>query len=151
MIDNIKFPAITFAKKNVVAFARDLDDLTICSRRALRRGYYNGLSIIDSSGAHYRVISAREVDTIGFFFGFSLMFGQRLRVDIEIEEPCSSISIDELKKTLIKAINEDRYSWNSGGDLGRILQKIKESSNHSEIIGILTEKHFHYYAKNSQH
>lgn len=50
---NFEFPVIAI-KGNIVSFLRTADELTQCSRTGFNTGFYNMLTIINSSGMHIK-------------------------------------------------------------------------------------------------
>src|SRR5690606_29481523 len=111
-INKIKYPIVAFAKGGVIHFARNEADLTICSIRGLKNGFYNGLKIIDSEGNSFDVQEARKVGYVGFLWGFSFAFGQRIQVELIFSSISEELSIDIFKEKILKQLKKDKLFWN---------------------------------------
>jgi len=144
-IHEIKYPAIAFARGGITHFARNEADLTICSRRGLKNGFYNGLNLIDSEGNSFDIQGAKKVGYNGSLWGFSLMFGQRIRVDLIFSGSTKYLSIEDFKEKILREFNKQKGFWNSGGNLEELKLTIKMINSYKEIITYLTN----YFYKES--
>jgi hypothetical protein len=134
----LRYPVIAFAKRNVVHFARNSDDLTICSSRGLKNGFYNGLEIIDSDGKKYEIENAQKVGTKGFLFGLNILYGQKLRIKLNFSNKIEKENLEELKARINKAFKKDKFFWNSDGSLSEKKSFINNAISFKEIIEYLT-------------
>ena len=141
----IKYPIVAFAKGGVIHFARNEADLTICSKRGLENGFYNGLIIVDSEGNHFDIQGARKVGYAGFLWGFSLTFGQRIRVELIFSGSYKDLSIEDFKERILKQLKKDRHFWNSGGNFDELTVTIETGKSFKEIITYLTN---YFYREN---
>lgn len=145
IVHEIKYPVIAFAKGGVIHFARNEADLTICSTRGLKNGFYNGLNIIDSEGNSFDVQGAKKVGYAGFLWGFSLTFGQRIRVELIFSGSNKDLSIEDFKEKTLKQLKKNKHFWNSGGNFEELTVMIKSGKSFKEIITYLTN----YFYKGS--
>lgn len=144
--NEIKYPVIAFAKGGVIHFARNEDDLIICSTRGLKTGFYNGLNIIDSEGNSFVVQEAKKVGYAGFLWGFSLIFGQRIRVELIFRDAKKYYSMEDFKEKILKQLNKNKHFWNSGGNFEELAEMIKSGNSFKETITYLTN----YFYKESK-
>jgi len=145
-IEELSFPIVSFGNENnSIYFSRKIDDLTICSSVSFNKGYYNGLTLIDSKGINAVVQNAVKVDTIGPLWGFSLLKGQKLKIHLELNKLKDITPLNELKDKIIKIFNNDEYFWNSDGELKDKIEFINKARSHHEIIDFLTKI---FYKKN---
>lgn len=141
----LKYPVIAIGKGQVLHFARSAKDLTTCSSKGLKNGYYNNLKIIDSAGKCFLVIKAEKTDTIGPFWGFSLLMGQRLSVKLYFNNQEENILLDNFKALILNLLNKDKYFWNSDGLLMNRKEFVQNAESHSEIISQLTNEFYKEY------
>lgn len=144
IVQEIKYPVIAFAKGGVIHFARNEADLTICSIRGLKNGFYNGLNIIDSEGNSFDVQGAKKVGFAGFLWGFNLLFGQRIRVELIFRGSNKYSSIEEFKEKILKQLKKEKHFWNSGGNFEELVLTVKMGKSFYETITFLTN---HFYKK----
>jgi hypothetical protein len=138
----LKYPIIAFAKKNIIHFARNNDDLTICSRRGLKNGFYDGLVIVDSDGNKFEIDKAQKIGTSGFFFGINLIYGQKLKLKLIFSNKVEKMSIEEFKESINRVFRNNEYFWNSDGELNYKKSYIKDSNSFSEIIEYFTSNFY---------
>jgi hypothetical protein len=133
-IERINFPIICFNKFSFY-IVNDIDKLTTTTKAGLKNKLYNDLTIIDSSGKSYLVNDAEKLFGIGFLWGYNIFFNQKIKVKLNFSKYVSDISLQELKKMILKNFQRDKYFWESGGNLKQ-LEKIVESA---EAIPLLVK------------
>lgn len=138
IIHKIKYPIIAFSNGAVIYLARHEADLTICSKRGFDNGFYNDLKIIDSDGNSFDVHGANKVGYGGFLWGFSLKYGQRVRIELILSDSYKDISIEDFKEKVLKQIKKDKHFWNAGGNFENLVLTIKDGKSYNEIINFLT-------------
>ena len=62
----VKFPVVTFDKEEHVSYAKDEDDLSVCTKTSLDNGYYDYLLIIDIEGKQYIVEGVSRKQVLGY-------------------------------------------------------------------------------------
>lgn len=145
MIEKLKFPVVSLQSPGMVEVFRNKDELGICSRTALKKGYFKGLLLIDSNGMQFKVISANKIGYIGPFFGFNIFLNQKLKVELKFSDKIDKISLDEFRKRVVKTFNQDRFFWESGGDFNELISLVNKTPTISEIIKMLEKRLFHVY------
>jgi hypothetical protein len=134
MDNSVKFPAILIDKNNIIHFVRNNIELTTCSVKSWKKGYFNNLIIIDSMGFSNIVEKAVKVGYANAFFGLSLLYGQRIKVKLIFKNGDKTYDIDNFKTLIIKKIIKDKYFWNSGGNYDDIIKEINDKHNIKDII-----------------
>lgn len=138
----IKFPAVAFSNSRLMYFARKKDDIEICSKTALKNGFYKGLTIIDADGAEYKIKDANKVGTVGPLWGYNIFLNQKLRVILFLEKAGAAISLNDLKKRILRIMKGDKTFWDSDGMIGEKMDFINKAISHFEIIKKLSDE-FH--------
>lgn len=133
-IKNLDFPVITFDKNNNIFYAKNTNDLEICSKRGFEQGFYKGLLIIDIEGNEYLIEDAKKVENVGVLFGFNIFLSQKIKVELIFNQSIVTIDLKEFKEKLINAYNLNRSFWDSGGDLDNIIKYIKDTDSIKTII-----------------
>lgn len=139
---DIKYPVIAFAKGDVIYFARNEADLIICSKSGFKNGFYNGLIIIDVEGNCFDIQGARTVGYAGFLWGFSLKFGQRMRVELIFRGSNRDLSIEDFKERILEQLKKGKYFWNSGGNFNDLVVMINSETSFKKIITNLTNSFY---------
>src|SRR5690606_1508844 len=122
-----------FTKENVIHFARNEDDLTTCSVRGWRSGFYNQLIIVDCMGITYTVYEAKRVGYVGFLWGFSLAYGQKIRIKLICRRNTIVYSITDFKIKMSKQLKKDMQFWNSGGNADELVSRINSAKSFNDI------------------
>jgi len=81
MDNSIEFPVIAISKNDSFEVITDWDDLCGCSWPAFKNGYYEDLSLYDSSGVMWQVLSVKPLSKPSLF---SRLFNSTMNVDISI-------------------------------------------------------------------
>lgn len=140
----LSFPIIAFAKGNVIHFVRVKEDITTCTKVALKGGFFKDLQLVDSNGIMYKIEDAKKVGTIGNFWGYNIFLNQKLKVELLLKSK-SRIELEELKERLLKALRHDQYFWNSDGNLKERTEFIKNANSSREIIERLSNEFYKEY------
>lgn len=135
MINKLKFPVLSFKNESHLEFYREPKDLTTGTNQGLRNGYYENLSIIDSSGKQYLIKNAEKA-THNFWSIFSSKIEVRLLFD---NSNLNELSLGEFKVYLQKIINNDRDFWESGMDIQELSSFIESCNDVKSIIEKLTK------------
>ena len=140
----IKYPIIIISRKSHIEFIKNDKDLRRCNKRALKNGYYNNLSLIDSDSNRYSIQRAEIEGSIGILWGFNLLKGQQLKVRLIFDEIVNHIDLNEFQNLLIKVINMDKCFWDSDGNLKERIEFIRNTNSIKDIIAKFT---YDYYKK----
>ena len=111
-----------------------------CTSISLKKGYFDGMVLLDSNGKRYevnRVIAASPLNSIWCWpLEFLTYSSRRLKADLDIEQ-VSQLSIDECKNLVIKTVNEQEYSWESGVGVKAISRDVDAATSIEAIIRVL--------------
>ncbi len=141
----IQYPIITISGKSHIEFITNDRDLKICNKRALKNGYYNNLTIIDSGSKKIKIQSAKKEGTAGFLWGLNLFKGQQLVVSLNYSEKIERVKLNEFQKLLIKLINKDKYFWDSDNNLKKRIDFIINANSIENILERFTFEYFERY------
>jgi hypothetical protein len=136
-LSDLDFPVASFAKDNITFYARDINELTTCSSVGFKNGFYNNLIIVDSRGTKCKVIRAVKAGTVGPFWGFSLLHGRWLRVNLELAKMEEELSLNDFKDKILTVFKKDEFFWDSGGELNELKQFVINANSFKEIISQL--------------
>lgn len=139
LIASLEYPVLAFAQGTVFP-KRSADEVTRCTKVALKKGYFSGQVLIDSAGTILKIKGARKLHGIGPFWGYNFFLNQRLRVELITEESPSSLDIDETKKKVLKALRGPL--WNAGADVPELVLKVKNAKSIAEVARIVTDAYY---------
>lgn len=133
MTDKIRFPAITFDRFafNVV---QDLDNLTRTTSAGLANGLFNNLQIVDSVGILYFVTAATKLKGIGPFWGYNIFLNQNIRLNLVLSTETKELTLPDLQRKVIAAINKERDFWSSGGNIGEVRKLVYDATSIADLI-----------------
>jgi len=134
-----KFPALTI-KNGTVDLVFSEEQLTTCTAQALKNGWFNGLTIVDSEGKRYIVERAEFVRKKGTRLFKSLFAPKLIEVRLIFKEGSPfPVPLEDLKRYLTKALDSNSGFWESAGiDIRELKQRIQQSSSVDEIMALVT-------------
>ena len=139
-LESVKLPFLALSKPAVIEVVNKLDDILICSKGALKNGFYTNLELIDSDGYLYKVQNATKVGSVGKFWGYDLFLDQTIKVELTITSNPQKLAFSEIKERIVRTINQDRFFWSSGGDLDEIKSRILDAKNFKSLINYFNER-----------
>lgn len=140
------YPVIALPKNQIAFFARNESDLVTCSSVSLRNGFYEGMTLIDSEGKVYEIISAEKIKGKGFFWGYNIFLNQKILVKLNYSHHVTTITLEELKESVIKNFKKDVFFWNADGELSSRIRNVNIGQNHKTILESLTNYFYKGYA-----
>jgi len=132
-VDDLHFPALGRLSNGMLDVLPTADHLTLNTANGLRGGFYTGYELVDSGGRWFRVLSARKVGGVGPFGGFNLLLGQKIRVELEVEDEQRQATIEEVQKLVLSEFATES-SWQSRDDFDALEDRIKSSRTVSELL-----------------
>ncbi len=135
---NLRFPVLCF-RDNMIFPIENEEELTTCSKTALRSGYFRKLQIIDADASNFLVRDAREVVGVGFFqsfWGYNIFFNRRMRVQLEFEEFSSHLEMTEVVTKTLDALRGSQ-GWRSREDFTQLNDSIKNAQTVTDIAQLL--------------
>lgn len=139
VIASLEYPVLVFAQGTVFP-KRSAEEATRCTKVALKRGYFSGQVLIDSTGTLLEIEGARKLHGIGPLWGYNIFLNQRLRVELITEESTSSVDIDEVKKRVLKALRGPL--WNGGADVPELVLKVRNAKSIAEVTVLMTDAYY---------
>ena len=131
-LKDVQFP-ILYIKGATIGVIQREDTLTLCTAKALKDGWYQGLTIIDSFGKKFRVIEARKLHGVGLFGGYILFLNRKLRVELRLTREPEECSLGEVKELLLKSLQHDDR-WIAGGNWEELQSNVKDGQSIREIF-----------------
>jgi hypothetical protein len=139
LVTAIKFPILSFSQ-GLVDVEHDLESLTTCNKRALRRGgYYSKLWLVDSGQHKFNVKSAKKLHGVGLFWGYNIFLNQRIRVELVFEDKVENIPLEDVKAAVFKSFRT-WHGWASADDFDELQSKVKNATSVREIMDAI-DKH----------
>ncbi len=130
--DSLKYPVLCFSQ-NLVEIVETVDDLTTCSKLALKNGYFEKLLLVDSAGVGLKVRGAEKLHGVGLFWGYNCFLNQRIRVRLFLEGALAQVSVDEVKRHVFDSLKH-RHGWSTRDDFDELKASIENARSISEII-----------------
>mgnify|MGYP003401787302 FL=1 len=134
--DLLRYPVLEFSK-GMVFPARSVDELEQCSKRALRKGFFDNLRLIDSAGRSSKISGARKLRGVGPFFGFNVFLNQRIQVALMTSEPERIAGVEEVKQLVLGAIR-GKQEWDSMDGSNELVEIVNRAQSVSEIAIAVT-------------
>lgn len=132
MMNKFKFPAIGISHDSIVSF-KNKDDLSLCTLKAVREGYYNELLLIGKNGVSAKINKIETPkDVLEKLKG---LFGSKIYVKIELLEE-KEFSLDEVKQELLETIKRDEVFWESSGTLDSLNETIRSAKNYNFLVDL---------------
>jgi hypothetical protein len=131
MVQNIQFPVVAVSKNNSFSVITEVE--TSCSALGWRKGYFEDLSYLDSSGRLWPVVRASLSRKMTFI---DRLFNRRFAVSLEFGEPKENAA-ERGKQLICELIDndaDDLYSqFVSHSELKELIKKAKSPK---ELISI---------------
>lgn len=132
--EELEFPCLAIRGGGISTFPWK----TIASTAlALRKGYFDGLTLVDCTGSEFAVISAAKQRGLGRFRGWNLFLNQRIAVRLEVEPTGKRYSVDELRQRVLKDFK--RWDgWAARDRFGELTKMVERATSCAEILRALT-------------
>ncbi len=135
---SIEFPAIALFRDGTTSVHENLASVQLTTRHALKHRIYDGLRIIDRKGNEYVVDSAMKIGTVGPLGGWSLFYGQKIRVALKIEPGFVAHSLNEVKELVLAWLTK-WHGWESSGSCPAPRDSVQYADSVEEIIQALRD------------
>ncbi len=137
-LQHIEFPALALFRDGAMSVKEDLLSLQRASRYALKRRVHEGLRIIDRTGKEFVVESATKLGTIGRFWGWSPVYGQIVRVDLNFKPGYVSRSLAEVRDVVLTWFTKWE-GWEEAGNWPEPRDSVRNAASMDEIINALRD------------
>lgn len=131
-------PPLIWFKRNLLGRESALDDLAFCTARGLRNGFYDNLLIVDSSGMGYTVRGARKLHSVGRFWGYSLFWGRRIKVELLSGRGPFPVPLGEVKDRVERCL-KSWHGWSGRGDFRHLQEAVANAQTFEELINLLAD------------
>jgi len=131
----LNFPVICFHRQFAL-LVKDWGGLTTTTKAALKRGNFDNLLIVDSTGQAVRVKGARYLHSVGPFGGYNIFLNQRIKVALEYNGAPFQMSLEEVKERIFRSF-EEWEGWSSGSNLEELQEQIQHAASIKEIFNII--------------
>ncbi len=133
---NIEFPVALLSNKGILDFARDIRELSTCSKVAFKKRYFESLKIIDSNGVQFQVMS--------YLNKFSLknwLLG-KVTVKLFIEQTGDQLDENSFTELILKSLRTNEAFWESGASFNELEKAITNETSVKKIINTLANYYF---------
>lgn len=135
---SLAFPVLAI-DKNSFSVRRTLEDLTVVWQMLIKSGWFDGLRLVDSSGTNYEVVEVRQLHGVGPFWGYTLRYGRKVRVELKLKRAEKQLGIDEIRQLLGKQMRS-WHGWESRDDIEELRDEVKSASSLAALRDVLTKR-----------
>jgi len=132
---SVVFPTVSFSK-GVALVSRRSTDLATCRMAGLRRGWFNDLQLVDSSGKGWQVDGARKLHGVGPLWGYNIFLNQQIKIDLLSSKGPFAVSVDDLRERVLRSFRT-WHGWEEDGTYDALKADIGRAHSVSEIISLL--------------
>lgn len=129
-ISELAYPVIEFNRGHLVIIDDEIR-LQRCTRAGVRRGWYDGLDIVDASLRRWpvRLLDTRTDGVVGWLTG-------RLIADLELGHP-ETVTLEDVKRRTAAVLEGDTEFWDADGQLHERLQAVGRAADMQGLIDAL--------------
>jgi hypothetical protein len=140
-MDELAFPVVTFDRAGFVQAWLSIEPLSKCaSWSALRRGWFKGMRVVDSTGDLYVVTDARRLAFVGAlwapFGGWLPFLNPLVKVDLTVAKS-GTMKLEQLKDEIVREVRRQPSYWRSAGVE---VPRVSDCRSYSEVVAILLPK-----------
>lgn len=137
------FPVVAIHKYGITC-ARSVKDITICTKKGLRNGFYKNLIIIDSNCCRFVIGNARKIAYAPFNFKWWIFLNFQIIVSLDVIKS-EVTSFGTLKSEVLTSIKKHRQFFESGGNFREICEYISNATNIQQITTYLCDIYYKRY------
>jgi hypothetical protein len=124
--------------------ARDADEVTHCSKGALKSDFFTGQLLVDSLGAVLKITGAKKLRGVGPFWGYNIFLNQRIEVQLISDSPPGRLDLDSIRERVLIAFCS-KQGWNASADLRELAESITRAQSIKEITNAVTDAYYWKY------
>jgi len=132
-VSDLTFPALGRLSNGILDVLPTAEHLTLNTASGLRGGFYAEYELVDSTGKWFRIVSARKLHGVGPFGGYNLLLGQKIRVELKIEDTQRTASLEDVRSLVLSEFASSS-SWQSRDDFGSLQAGIESSRTLAELL-----------------
>lgn len=133
--NDLQYPVILFARDGF-EIKRTAEQLTVTFQPLLTDGWFKNLKIVDSNGSKSMVVSVKGLGGVGLFWGYSLFFSRRVRIQLELEPIAASDTLSEVRHLVLKDF-KDWQGWESRVDFDDLKAAVEKATSVAEILKLM--------------
>ena len=136
-----KFPLIAISGIGELEVHHSFGGLTISHVKKVRAGWYRGMVLISRDRQLYHVRGATVLGGAGRWWGFSLVYSRRVKLELELSTP-AEISLAECKALIVQAMAKAPNMWESqvnGPSLAGWKRRIYKAVDLDSVVAIVEE------------
>lgn len=133
----LAFPVLCFGQGLVLA-QLDPKSLTTATSAALRRRYFNDLTIVDRGGAVHRVRRAEKRRGVGWFWGYNIFLNRRIEVALFQEPTLATWSLEDTRNRVLETLGK-WSGWSASGDLNDLRRAIEAAPTIRDVTNAVWE------------
>ncbi len=137
---SLAFPVLAIDKMSF-SVRRAVEDLTDVWQLLLKSGWFEGLRLVDSSAANYEVASVRQLHGVGPFWGFTLRYGRKVRVDLELRRAERQLGFEEIRQLISQRLTSGQ-EWESRDDIDELRDEVRSATSLAALRDVLTKRGF---------
>lgn len=136
-MNRLTFPVLCLSRDSSIAVAETSDRLHRCNALAFfANRYYDGLLVIDSTAARFRVVRAEAapaLSAIGRWIARAV--NRRLRVELQLEA-LGPASLDEARRTVLEWLDRAPDFWEASRDLAEWKRLVAGAGSPRALIAL---------------
>lgn len=133
---NLRFPVLSFSNPSIIEVVTSMSELTTCTSKALKDGYYTNLKVVDVELNEFTVESARKIRPIDSVWNYIFFLNQKIRVELVVPNLPRKITLDDLKKLVSESFSS-WHGWSSRDDFNELKRKVRDAKSVELIISYL--------------
>jgi hypothetical protein len=133
--NQLRFPVLEFAN-GMVFFVGKEAGITECSSYALKRGFFSGLLLVDSTGRAVRVKGAKKLHGIGPFWGYNIFLNQRIKIELIPDGAPYITTVNELRKLILDAFR-GKQEWSARSDFDELTHRAERAESIEQLVRII--------------
>jgi len=131
------FPVLSI-RGDTLEFYRSDSEVRKCTEVALKKGWFNGLRILDAGGVLYTVKAARFLRKTAQKVHPGWFAAKWIEVELEMSGD-RRLSLDEVRSTVSRALKGNPGFWESSGrDLSEVIRGVEEAQSIDRIWQLIT-------------
>jgi hypothetical protein len=133
--NQVAFPILVI-NRNFFYIFTDWDHFTTGRRSGLVRGWYSNLFVLDSANYGVSIIDAKKLHGIGFFWGWNLLGGQRIKLEYTFANDRRKYSMKEIRHRILNCFKDARV-WRDLDNLDEFKRHVTRATSIDDLMQIL--------------
>ncbi len=134
-VSDLAFPVLAFTKYGLL-IKRSAEELGTEFKAALDDGIFVDLLMVDASGKTFLIVGSKSLRGAGPLWGYSLLYGRRLRVELALELAERQWTLEEVRSRVLKDFR-DWHGWESRDDFDELQAAVSGAESIGELAKVL--------------